>query len=140
MKIQFQIFMFMVCLNLSVGLIIGLALPGSEWVQANQPPITAEDYEEHFNATSIVGGWQENIISGIPIFGDIFSGLAFLWNNLQFLVDGFPMFLTWVSDTYLTDADAQTAFALIAGALRGIYMIMVSIMVIEFLSGRIMTE
>jgi len=130
----------MVCLNLSVGLIIGLQLPGSEWTQATETGVNATDYEEHFNATQIVGSWQENIIYGIPIVGDIFSGLQFLWGNLQYLVDGFPMFLTWVSDTYITEAEGRTAFALIANALRGIYMIMVSIMVIEFITGRYMTD
>jgi len=132
--------MFMVCLNLSVGLCIGLGLPGSEWVQATPPGATVEDYEEHFNATDITRSWQENIIYSIPIFGDIFSGLAFLMGNLQYLVDGFPMFLDWISDTYITDAEARTAFALIAGALRGIYVIMMSVMVIEFFSNRNLTD
>jgi len=132
--------MFMACLNVSVGLIIGLQLPGSEWTQASETGVNATDYEEHFNSTRIVGSWWENIIYSIPLFGDIFSGLQFLWGNVQYLVDGFPMFLTWVSDTYITDAEGRIAFGLIANALRGLYAIMFSVMVIEFLSGRYMTD
>lgn len=139
LKTQFRILMFMVCLNLSVGLIIGLALPGSEWVQASTP-INASEYESHFNATEIAEGWESTPFSGIPIIGDIFSGFNFLWVNIQYLLDGFPMFLTWVSDTYLTDPEAKTAFGLIAWTLRGIYAVIMSVMAIEFITGRMFTE
>ena len=128
------------CLNLSVGIILALQLPGTEWVTASETGATATDYETHFNSTEIVGSWQENVLYGIPLIGDIFSGLQFLWGNVQYLVDGFPMFLNWIKDTYLIDAEARLAFDVITNALRGIYAVMVAIMVIEFISGRYMTE
>jgi len=139
-KAQFKVLIFIACLNLSVGLVIGLGLPGTEYMQPAQPAMSAEDYEEHFNATDIVGGWDTNIITGIPIIGDIFSGLQFLWRNFQYLIDGFPMFLTWISDTYILDAETQTALNYIIWVLRGIYAIMMGVFVIELISGRVIAD
>lgn len=83
MKIQFKILLFIACLNLAFGLVVGLALPGTEWVLSDSDSPLADQanatvYEAHFNATDISSRWGENIISGIPIIGDIFSGFNFL--------------------------------------------------------------
>ena len=142
-KIHFKILLFIVCLNLATGMTIALALPGTEYVMAGDPSNPASNasyYEEHFNATDIAGRWDTTPFSGIPIVGDIFSGFSFLFQNLQFLIDGFPMFLTWISDTYLIDASARSAFSIISNILRAIYTILMSIFVIEFISGRYMTN
>lgn len=139
MKIQMIILMFFVCLNLASGLAIALALPGTEYVQATTPDETTE-YESHFNATEIVDKWGATPFSGIPVIGDIFSGLNFLWNGIQYLIDGFPMFLTWISDTYIIEAQAKTAFAIFANALRAIFAILMTVFAIEFISGRKLTE
>lgn len=139
MRIQWKILLFIVCLNLATGLTIALALPGTEYVQPANPS-NASDYEEHFNATDIAEGWEATPYSGIPIIGDIFSGFQFLWRNIQYLVDGFPMFLTWISDTYLVDASARLSFLIITNALRAVYAILMSLMVIEFITGRYPTD
>lgn len=139
MRVQFQILAFIVCLNLAVGLSIALGLPGTGYVQATAPS-NATEYEEHFNATEIAQGWGATPYSGIPVIGDIFSGFQFLWRNLQYLIDGFPMLLTWISDTYIIDAGAQTAFNIIANALRAVYALLITIFVIEFITGRVMTD
>jgi len=139
MKIQFQILLFIACLNLATGMIIALALPGTEYVQASNPSNSSE-YEEHFNATDIAEDWGSTPFSGIPVIGDIFSGLQFLFRNFRYLIDGFPMLLTWMSDTYIIDASAKTAFFIITNVMRGIYAILMSIFVIEFISGRYMTD
>ena len=140
MRIQFQILLFFVCLNLATGMVIALELPGTEYVQPAKPEMSAEDYEAHFNATETAEGWGATPILGIPVIGDIFSGFQFLFNNIRYLIDGFPMFLAWVSDTYIIDAGAQTAFGYITNALRAIYAILMSIFVMEFISGRVVTE
>lgn len=139
MKIQFKILMFMLCLNLSVGLAIQLGVAGTEYFQPTNPS-NASEYEEHFNATAIADRWEATPFSGIPIVGDIFSGFQFLFQNIQYLLDGFPMFLQWVSDTYLTDATARLNFSYITNTLRAIFAVLMSIMVIEFISGRYLTD
>ena len=139
MKTQFQILLFIACLNLATGMIIALALPGTEYVQATNPSNSSE-YEEHFNATETAGDWGENIITGIPIIGDIFSGFNFLWRNFQYLIDGFPMLLTWLSDTFIVDASAKTAFTIIANVMRALFAILMTVFAIEFISGRVTTD
>ena len=143
MQTQWKILLFIVCLNLATGMVIALALPGTAYVMANNPgnPVSnASDYESHFNATEVAEGWQATPFSGIPVVGDIFSGFQFLFQNLQYLIDGFPTFLTWISDTYLVDASARAAFSIISNGLRAMYAILMSIWVIEFISGRYMTN
>lgn len=140
MKAQFKVLVFIACLNLSIGMIIGLQLPGTEYIQPAQPDMSAEEYEEHFNATDIAEAWGATPFSGIPIIGDIFSGLNFLWSNFAYLIDGFPMLLQWISDSYVLDAETQTALNYIIMALRGLYALMMGILVIEFISGRVLTD
>lgn len=140
MKTQFKILIFIACLNLSVGLVVDLHLAGTEFVQPAQSGMNATQYEEHFNTTDIVEGWGSTPFSGIPIIGDIFSGLQFLWSNFVYLIDGFPQFLNWISDTYILDAGTQNALNYIIWALRGLYAIMMGILVIEFISGRVLTD
>jgi len=140
LKTQFKILIFIACLNLSVGLVVDLHLAGTEFVQPANPTMNATEYEEHFNATDIVGGWDTNILTGIPLIGDIFSGLNFLWSNFVYLIDGFPQFLNWISDTYVLDAGTQNALNYIVWALRGLYAMMIGILVIEFISGRVLTD
>lgn len=139
MKSQFKILMFIACLNLAVGMAMALAIPGTEYVMASNPS-NASEYEEHFNSTEIASGWGATDIIGIPIIGDIFSGFSFLFTNFQYLIDGFPMFLTWLSDTYIIDSAARTAFAVIANVLRAIYAILMATFLIEFISGRYVTD
>ena len=143
MQTQWKILLFIVCLNLATGMCIALALPGTAYVSANMPTNPASNasaYESHFNATEVSKGWEATPFSGIPIIGDIFSGFDFLWRNLRFLIDGFPTFLNWISDTYLVDASARAAFSIISNGLRAMFAILMSIWVIEFISGRYMTN
>jgi len=120
-----------------------LSLPATEYVQASTPTnVTdnATEYEEHYNATDIADRWSATPFSGIPIIGDIFSAFNFLFQNIQYLLDGFPMFLGWVSDTYIIDATARSSFTIIQNVLRAIYAILMSILVVEFIGGRYFTD
>ncbi len=102
-------------------------------------PTNSSEYEGYLNATEIEG-WQSSPFSGIPVIGDIFAGFQFLISNIGFLFDGFPTLLTWLGDTYITDAAGQTAFTIIAMTLRAIYALLICTFLIEFLSGRYFTE
>lgn len=139
MKLQFQILIFVLCLNLATGLVIALNLAGTEYVQA-QNPTNATDYESTFNATDIGGSWGATPFLGIPVIGDIFAGFQFLFTHIQFLIDGFPMFLTWIGDTYITDAGGRTSFTIIANAFRAIYAVLMAMWFIEYIGGRYFTD
>ena len=139
MRVQWQLLMGIFVINLAVGVVMGLALPGTGYVAAG-PAVNATEYEEHFNGTAIATGWTSTPFSGIPIIGDIFSGLGFLWQNIQYIVDGLPMFLNWIKDSYITDTAAKTAFDVITGVIRAIYALLIAIFAIEFISGRYMSD
>lgn len=136
MKTQWEILLFLFCLNLAIGLVAALQLPGVDYVNPSASPLDGEDYEEHFNSTDIMG-WQSTPFSGIPIVGDLFSGFEFLVRNMRYLMDGFPSLLTYLKDTYIHDADGRLAFDVVTNVLRAIYALLISVFLIEFLSGRL---
>jgi len=138
-KLQFAILFFLVCLNLSVGLVLTLGLAGTEYVMA-EAPNNQSGYSGHFNATEVADRWGSTPVSGIPVIGDIFSAFSFLFQNLQYLIDGFPQFMNWVGDTYLTDPSARLAFSYIANALRALYAVLMAVFAIEYVGGRYFTD
>jgi hypothetical protein len=132
--------LYLFCINLSLGLIVGIGLAGTEYNNPLAPEIDAEEYEGHFNSTELAEGWAGSPFSGIPIVGDIFAGFNFLWQNIQYLVDGLPMLLTLIGDTYITDATGLLAFNVVANVLRGIFALLISMFLVEFISGRIFSD
>lgn len=140
MRVQWELLLGIFIINLAVGIVIGLALPGTAYVSATSTGVNATEYESHFNSTAITKGWDATPLIGIPIVGDIYAGFDFLYQNLQYIVDGLPKFLLWIEDSYITDPSAQVAFQVIANALRAVYALLVALFLIEFISGRIFTD
>lgn len=140
MRIQFQIILFIICLNVATGLVMNLALPGSAYSYAPGSGSNGSELEDRWNSTALADEWQANPFEGIPVVGDIFRAFYLFFNMIRYVIDGFPMLLQWISDAYITDAAARTAFVTISYALRGIFAVMMSIMVIEFISGRRMPD
>lgn len=139
MKVQMQILLFIVCLNISSGLIVALNVPGNEDVQIS-PATDVDEYSSHFNSTEVAEGWGATLIQGIPIIGDIFSMFQTMFRCFQYLIVGFPMFLNWLGDNFILDASARTSYDSIVLALYGIFSVSMTILFIEFISGRYFTE
>jgi hypothetical protein len=140
-RVQFEILLFLFCLNLAIGMVIALNAPGTIYVKAAYNNMSVSDYEAHFNATEIANSWgKSGPFSGIPMIGDIFGGFFFLWQNIQYLVDGFPALITYVGNTFVTDASGQAAFWVVTNAVRAVYALLIVIFLIEFISGRIMSD
>jgi hypothetical protein len=139
LKTQWELLLGLFIINLVVGVVIGLSMPGTGYVSTSAP-VNASQYEDHFNSTAIAKGWGSTPFSGIPVIGDIFAGFGFLWQNIQYLVDGLPMFLNWIKTSYIVDPTAQLAFDVIANAIRALYALLIAIFLIEFISGRIITD
>jgi len=132
--------MFILCFNLSIGLVLALGLPGTAYVSPTDPTKTETDYESQFNATEIAEGWKPTFSVGILVIDEVFSMFNFMWRNMVFLLDGFPQMLAWIGYTFSVDADGQAALAFIAWAWRAMFAITMSIFVIEFVSGRYMSD
>jgi hypothetical protein len=141
MRVQWELLLALFIINLSIGLVMGLALPGTAQVANNQPITNATQYEQQFNSSKIeTWGGKGNPLQGIPVIGDIFGGFLFLTQNIQFLIDGLPSLLTYLEHAYITDSSAQLAFEVIANVLRAIYAFLIMIFLIEFISGRYMSD
>lgn len=142
MRVQWELLLGLIIINLAVGIVMGLSLPGTAYVVPSGPTggLNATEYEQHFNSTETVRSWTWTPFSGIPIIGDIFGGLGFLYQNIQYIIDGLPKFLLWIENSYITDASGRLAFEVIANAIRALYAILITMFVIEFISGRIFTD
>lgn len=141
MKTQWEILLFLFILNLAVGLVIVLGFPGTSYVSATYTEsINGTEYEEHFNATEIAEGWKPTPYSNIPFVGDVFAGFSFIWQFIGYIIDGFPTLLTWISDSFITDAAGQTAFWIVTNAIRAVEALLVAVFLIEFISGRVFTD
>ncbi len=119
---------------------MGLALPGTAYVAGGPSGVNATQYEYQFNSTKIAGSWSATPFSGIPVIGDIFAGFAFIYQNIQYLVDGLPKFLLYIEQTYIPDATAQLSFEVIANAIRAVYAFLIAMFFIEFISGRVFSD
>jgi hypothetical protein len=140
LKVQWEILLFVLCLNLAIGVAITLNLPGTNYVRAAYDGVNATEYEEHFNSTEIATGWQGSPFSGIPMIGDIFAGFNFLWQNIVYLVDGFPALLTYIDNSFVTTVEGHVAFLVVINALRAVYAALIALFLIEFISGRVFTD
>lgn len=119
---------------------MALNVPGTVYVKAAYNGMSAEEYEQTYNATQIATGWESSPFSGIPMIGDIFAGFNFLWQNIQYMVDGFPILLNYFDYTFITDETGHLAFLTVTNALRALYAVLFSMFLIEFISGRIWTD
>lgn len=140
MRIQYQILLFLACLNLSIGMVIALALPGTVYHQPASFGGNVTEYEQRFNATDVAEKWKATPFTGIPVVGDIFSGFYLFFSQIRFLIDGFPTLLTWISDAYITSEAGRTAFTVIANALRAVFALVLAFFVVEFITGRVLSE
>jgi hypothetical protein len=139
MKIQYELLLGIFIINLGVGVVMGLALPGTAYVAAGPAGVNATQYEQQFNSSDIAR-WKGSPFSGIPVIGDIFAGFNYLWQNIQYLVDGLPKFLDFIKTSYIVDPTAQLAFDIIENAIRAIYALLIVIFLIEFISGRYISD
>lgn len=140
MRVQWEILLFIFVLNLSIGLVIGLGLGGTGNVTPVGTGMDASEYEQHFNGTDIADRWSSTPFSGIPLIGDIFAAFNFLWQNIKYLVDGFPILLEWIRDSFVTDPAGRLAFDVTAGVLRAIYGLLITMFLIEFIGGRVLSD
>lgn len=140
MRVQYELLLWIFIINLTVGLVIILAFPGTEYVSPSGTGVNATDYEAHFNSSEIIRGWGATPFSGIPVIGDIFSGFNFLVQDFGYLIDGLPTLLTYLRNTYITDSTGMTVFDIIANTLRAVYALLMCVFLIEFFSGRIFSD
>jgi len=142
MRLQTTILFYIMCLNLACWLALN---PYTQilttWaVVPWNPSVNATEYETHFNATEIADLWQATPFLGIPVVGDIFSGLHFLSTIVIYLFAGFPIFLYWVGDAFIVDSTARLSYNAFVVVLTALFGVLMSFWMIEFISGRPLNE
>jgi len=140
MKTQFTFLLVILCVNISAFMVMNTMktdgtpiVPGVQYVQPINASGSISDYEKRFNTTETVDEWSASPFSGIPIIGDLFTGLSQFYDQFKFLMDGIPALLDWFGSFLPVQA---TTFTVIAWAVRIITGIMFVTLVIEFVSGR----
>ena len=136
MKIQTIALLFIVCINLSVTMAVTLGFPGTEYLSPLQGGGTSTDYQEAFNNTEVAEDWQADRQTGLPIVGDIFSGVYFFFDNWEFMVSGLSYVFRWIGDSYLTTTAMMTAFDAVANVILAVYAILMAMFMFYLISGR----
>ena len=131
--------LYLLCFNLAIGVIVSMSVPGTSFFSPTSP-LESEFGEEQFDPEEIME-WGSTPFSGIPLIGDIFAGFQFLITNFRFLIDGFPMLLEWMADSFgITGTSAEAPFTAITWMVRVVFLAMTSIFLIEFISGRVFSD
>lgn len=140
MKTQMYFLIAIACMNITIFMVMNARgenneylFPGVNYTRPLNASGTVSNYEERFNASDVVEKWQSTPFSGIPVIGDIFSGLSLFYNQYRFLIDGVPALTDWFSSFVPVN---NTAFAIFSNAFRVLVAIMVATLLIEFVSGR----
>ena len=139
MRLQTQILVFMICLNLATTVVVQLGVPGTGYTQPSNSTGTATQYEQRFNATEMGGNWQATNY-GIPIIGDIFGAFYFFFNCIKFLLAGFPIMLWWIGDNFITDPAGRIAYGILITPIIALFAVMMGMYIIEFIGGRYLNE
>jgi len=139
LKTQWQILLYVLCFNLAIGVIVGVAVPGTAFFSPTTP-LDTEEAEGQFDPEEVME-WGSTPFSGIPLIGDIFAGFQFLISNFRFLIDGFPLLLEWMADSFgITGTTAEAPLLVITWTIRAVFTAMISIFLIEFISGRVFSD
>lgn len=139
MKTQWEILLYVLCFNLAIGIIVGVSVPGTAFFSPTTP-LEPETAEGQFDPEEIME-WGSTPFSGIPLIGDIFAGFQFFIRNFRFLFDGFPLLLEWMADSFgITGTEAEAPFTVITWTIRVIFYALISVFLIEFISGRVFSD
>ena len=135
MKWQTEIIIFIICLNLSTGLVVELGAPGTDYASPVIPE-NATDYEGHYNATEIAQDWSSRPLANVPILGDIYYGFQTFFRLISYVFVGFPTFLYSLGDNFITDEAGLNAYHAIAGVIGALFFVVMSFYIVWYISGR----
>ena len=144
MRVQTQILIFILCINVSFTLLMnlnasGTPIGGMNYVQPLNASSSFNDTINQYNATAVASAWSQNTYS-IPVIGDIFSGFSFLIKNMAYLLGGFAFMLSWIGDGMIVDSGARAAWVVITGALSAMFAVLMFLWMIELISGRVLND
>ena len=134
MKIGFRLILFIICLNVVTGLVVGLNAPGTglAFVPGHA---NATDMSEKFNSTEMIESASPEILSAIPFLGQIYTAFSVFLNAVNFVIAGFPTMLLAYAN-YIPDEGGRNAFETIAKGLIALFYFVIFAWVFQVLTGR----
>lgn len=141
MRIGFQVIFYLICLNLVSTLVYTINIPGSSTAALTQvgTQANATEVEENFNATTLLDKWTATPFSGIPVFGDIFSGVYLMFNAVSWAIAGFPLLLQGYVNL-IPDSGTRTVLTAIDAVLIAVCSFVVFMWLGQLISGRRISE
>ena len=141
MKIESQILIFILILNLSVLMVTDLGdlgvIPGVTYTQQLNATGTRTDIQERFNATDEMETWEPETQTGvISILGDLIGGVAFFFKQIIWVVAGFPIFLWDLGAVYITDTTGLLVWGVISGTIAAVFSIYMCWFVFQIITSR----
>lgn len=141
MRIGFSVVLFVLILNLVSVMVYELNMPGTAYssILYLGSEANATEFETEFNATTLLDRWTATPFSGVPIFGDIFSGIYLLWNAIESVVMGFPAMVERMSYA-IPDASARGSLTTIMYVIRAVFSFVVFGWLFQLITGRKVSE
>ncbi len=141
MRIGFQVIFYLMLLNLVSTLVYAINVPGTEYTIVTQTgsQANATEIEQKFNATTLLDRWGATPFSGVPVFGDIFSGIYLVFNAISWVIAGFPLLLQTYVDL-IPDSATRTTLSLINAVVIAVCTFIVFMWLFQLISGRRVTE
>jgi hypothetical protein len=143
LKTETTILIFILILNLTVLMIADLGdagvIPGLSYTKHLNATGTSEQFEERFNATDVIEEWEPPTVT-IPIIGDVFGALMFLWKQITFVIAGFPIFLWDLGAVYIETDAGLDVWRIICTTIGLIFSIYMCWFIFQLISGRITNE
>lgn len=137
MKIGFKAVLFLLILNLVSTMVYAIQIPGTTYTgilyggsQAN-----ATEYAEEFNTTTLLDRWTATPFSGIPIFGDIFSGIMLLFNAIRSIIVGFPDLINSIAYS-IVDTTARNAVLTVNYVIYAVFAFITFLWMFQLITGR----
>jgi hypothetical protein len=96
---------------------------------------TDSDYADRFDPDKMMNKTNPNIADEFFFLGTIYSGLMTLWNVVGWIFAGFPAFLFGLGGA-IADPTTRTAYQYICGALGVVTSFIITIWIIQLVTGR----
>lgn len=140
MRIGFQVILFALILNLVSTLVYALDIPGTRYTVPlyGGTAANATAYAEEFNTTSLLDSWTATPFSGVPIFGDIYSGI-YLYNAIRSVIVGFPDMINAYAYA-IGDSTARSAILTANYVVYAVFMFIMFVFLFQLISGRRISE
>ena len=135
MKVGFHVILFVLFLNLVLGAVSSIGVPGTEYSNVLGGTGDIDDYDERFNATKFMEKVEPEASETYTFVGQVWSALQLAWNAISWVIAGLPILFIGISNQ-IGDPTAKLAVQTFGAIIcSGAYFIII-LWLYQALSGR----